>query len=86
MKRLEKEFKHYGEKKNFKEIKGERLANDFLIPYKKEVIIPTIEEFKNLKSQHTKKYQECENLKRKVEVMGINSSAFKEQISELSFI
>ena len=31
MKRLEKEFKHYGEKKNFKEIKRERLANDFLI-------------------------------------------------------
>ena len=45
MKRLEKEFKHYGEKKNFKEIKRERLGNDFLIPYKKEEIIPTIEEF-----------------------------------------
>ena len=80
------EFKHYGEKKNFKEIKRERLANDFLIPYKKEEIIPTIEEIKNLKSQHTEKYQECENLKRKVEVMEINSSAFKEQISELSCI
>ena len=86
MKRLEKEFKHYGEKENFKEIKRERLGNDFLIPYKKEEIIPTIGEFKNLKSQHTEKYQECENLMRKVEVMEINSSAFKEQISELSCI
>ena len=86
MKRLEKELKHYGEKKDFKEIKRELLGNDFLIPYKKEEIIPTIEEFKNLKSQHTEKYQECENLKRKVEVIEINSSAFEGQISVLSCI
>ena len=86
IKRLEKEFKHYGEKKNDKDLKSERLANVYLIPYKKEQCIPSIEEYKNIKSEHTEKYKECESLRRNVEVMEINTVDFKEQISELTYI